>query len=369
MKMIDQLLHKMEESDKNGVATLLQDEISREGRAWAIHLDLFPLVQRVLNPPFINPHLPKMYRIYREFLPYLEKNEIPALVRLEINEYTQRPKSKVLREAHARVSSVSFADIEAAIRKENREEVAVLLEAFLRQEGINELARKLLLLGSGYLDQSLGHSVSCTAFIVLEMIERSDRDDIWPVLSMLADYFCKGGFHTTSDLHKTAGLPPAAAIDQQLLRATSGSGIVNLHHTITRYAIERVRHLVNQTEYAHMIAGWIEFMGSKPVETLTLRSAEKVPDYNGFYRLFSLRDEKRILPHLTGMLSSHADRRRLGRYLIKGVCDLYEGNYDPHFLTGLGSVLWTVNNYRDEIPIAVNALRQYLNYYFSQTTS
>jgi hypothetical protein len=29
--------------------------------AWQIHLSLFAVVQRVLNPPYINPHLPKMY--------------------------------------------------------------------------------------------------------------------------------------------------------------------------------------------------------------------------------------------------------------------------------------------------------------------
>ena len=42
-----------------------------------------------------------------------------------------------------------------------------------------------------------------------------------------------------------------------------------------------------------------------------------------------------------------------------------QGNYNPHHLTGLGSARWVVDRYRDS-PIALNALRQYLNYFFTQ---
>jgi hypothetical protein len=61
-------------------------------------------------------------------------------------------------------------------------------------------------------------------------------------------------------------------------------------------------------------------------------------------------------------------RRQLGRYLIKGVCDQYQGSYNPHFLTGLGSALWVVDHYRDRPALALNGLRQYLNYFFTAVT-
>jgi hypothetical protein len=32
-------------------------------------------------------------------------------------------------------------------------------------------------------------------------------------------------------------------------------------------------------------------------------------------------------------------------YLIKGVCDLYQEDNDPHFLTALGSLLWVLEEY------------------------
>ena len=57
-------------------------ELFREGvsggiDSWEIHQSLFPVVQRVLNPPFINPHLPKMYRICREFIPTWGRRRSP----------------------------------------------------------------------------------------------------------------------------------------------------------------------------------------------------------------------------------------------------------------------------------------------------
>jgi hypothetical protein len=361
--MPDYLLQKIEESDESAVSELTKNEMTEKGQAWAVHLSLYPVVQRVLNPPFINPHLPKMYRINREFGPYLQEEEIPALVKLEINEYTRRAKREKIPKAPRLSSSVSFEDVETAIREGERAKAAALLNGFLEQKGGSELARKLLLLGSGYLDDSLGHSVSCTAFILLEMMERSDQDP-WPALATLADYFCKGRFHTTPALRGTGALPPEKTLHHHLLSATSGRGIVNLHHTITRYSVERVRHLLSEKEYSHMVACWIEFLGAKRAEPPSLVSTEEaVRDYTHFYQVFSKGEEKPVLASLAGRISSEEGRRQLGRYLIKGVCDLYQGNYDPHYLTGLGSLLWAVNDYWNQPLVALNALRQYVNYF------
>ena len=188
---MDQLLQRMEQSDREGASELASGRMAKEGGAWEIHLSLFPLVQRVENPPFINPHLPKMYGIIREFLPCLEAEDLPPLVRLEINEYTRRPKSAQPARPSPMTRSVTFAEIETAIRGEERERVAALMLTFAEQQGNAELARRLLLLGSGYLERSLGHSVSCTAFILLEMIERRDQDP-WPALGTLAEYSAGG---------------------------------------------------------------------------------------------------------------------------------------------------------------------------------
>jgi hypothetical protein len=245
------LLQALETSDSVSASEQLK-KIEKGEEAWKIHLSLFPVVQRVLNPPFINPHLPKMYRIYREFLPYLREEDILALVRLEVTEYTGRPKLEKLSKSEPMTSSVSFREIESAIRSRDPEKAAAMMATFYSQKGKTEFARSLLLLGSGYLDDSLGHSVSCTSFILLEMMERQDQDP-WPALATLADYFCKGGFHTTPALRKSTVFSSDEAIKHHLLRAASGQGIVNLHHTITVYAMERVRQYFNIEQYNHMI--------------------------------------------------------------------------------------------------------------------
>lgn len=363
--MTNQLLQKIEASDGEGVSRLIKDGITQDDQAWAVHLDLFPLAQRVLNPPFINPHLPKMHGICRELLPYLEDGELSPLVKIEINEYTRRPKAGEIPKSTSQFSAVSFGDIELAIRQENKEKTAVLLNAFSEQKGKAELARHLLLLGSGYMDRSLGHSVSCTAFILLEMLERSDQDP-WPVMASLANYFCQGRFDKLPDI-RGADLPSKEYLYQHLLTATSGSSIVDLHHTIAFYAINRVRHLLNEREYAHMIDRWIDFMGAKKAKPLNASSSpEKVQDYAGFYQQFSQRMIEPVIFFFKESLASAEGSQRLGRYLIKGVCDLYQGNYDPHFITGLGSALWVMSHYRDQNSLALNALHQYTNYYFAR---
>ena len=262
-----------------------------------------------LNPPFINPHLPKMHRIYRELIPYLKKDEIPALIRLEVNEYTRRPKLEKLPKANLLPSTVSFSDVESAIREQDWEKTTVVMATFHAQAGGTDLARRLLLLGSAYLNPSLGHSVSCTAFILLEMLERTDQDP-WPALATLADYFCKGGFYVTPALRKTPAFPSNEIFDQHLLRATSGRGIVNLHHTITIYAMERVRHFFTKEEYNHMIGAWIGFMGDKKLELIMLDSlkTDLQGDYNRFYETFSTLDAKSVVAPMGEMIASPQGR-------------------------------------------------------------
>lgn len=364
-KMESDLLKALEASDVSGAIEQFKQEIGKGNDPWEIHLSLFPVVQRVLNPPFINPHLPKMYRIYREFAPYLRKDEIPALVQLEITEYAQRPKLKKLPKADLLTTPVSFNDVESAIRKQDWEKTAILMATFYSQKGGGELARRLLLLGSGYLDNSLGHSVSCTAFILLEMMERKDLNP-WPALATLADYFCKGEFHATPVLLKSKAIPSDEDLRRHLLRATSGSGIVNLHHTITYYAIERARQFFSQEEYNHMILSWISFIGDKRTKQIALdRPGVEPEDYTGFYETFSRLEAKPVVAIVEKMIVSWHGRKELGRFLIKGLCDQYQGNYNPHYLTGLGSALWVVDRYWNQPSIAINALFQYLDYFFN----
>lgn len=360
------LLEAIEASDVDAAKTIFDRELSGGKDPWQIHESLFPAVQAVLNPPFINPHLPKMYAIYRELAPRVEKTDIPALVRLEIVEYARRPKLKTVFSGQPTPGSATFSELEAALQGRDPAKIAWTMQSYGAQHGLAELARKLIMIGSGYLDKSLGHSISCTAFIQLEALDRTGRD-ISPAIAMLADYYHKGRFQAIPPL-RTEPLS-AEETDRQLLRAVSGGGIVNLHHTITLYAIDRVRRLLKPEEYTHCVHKWIEFLGDKKTAEIFDGSRAEVIEYPAFHDIFSTLDVRAAFAPLSAMLGSGRDRPLVGRYLIKGVCDLYDGDYNPHNLTGIGSLLWVLDRYPGTHPIAVTAVHQFLDYFFSDLKS
>ena len=360
------LLEAIEASDVNRALEIFVNMVNQGVDPWEIHLSLFPTVQGVTNPPFINPHLPKMYAISRELMPNLSEGGNRALLSLEIREYARRPKMEKIPRGNRLPSHVGFKDIETAIQANDPEKVSVLMATFLNQESGMEFARRLLLLGSGYLNSSLGHSVSCTAFILSEMLERTDVDP-WPALSALAFYFCKGRFSATPAPKNSNPFTEKQGSNHQMLRATSGRGFVPLHHTITRYAIERVRRFLSQEDYIHMVNAWIDFLGDKREERGSLEgvASEPAEKYDQFYERFLTLKAKPVMASLSSMIGSQEGRQKIKRFLIQGVCDKYQGAYDPHYLTGLGSALWVLDQYWQDAPLVTNSLVQYLDFFFS----
>ncbi len=359
---VEELVHAVETSDTAKIISL-KEAIVNDPDPWGIHRALYPCVARVLNPPFINPHLPKMYRICRDFLPYLSKEGLGSLVYLELLEYARRTKLEQVPALVPTRSAVTFEDIERAIGDKDRESTALLLAAFLAREGWNRLCRRLLLLGSGYLSNSLGHSVSCTTFILLELLDRSDAG-AWPVLFLLADYFCKGGFHTTPPLRER----PSEPLKDALSRAVTGTGFVDIHHTITLYAIERAGSFFEPGEHDHLVAAWSAFLADKEIEPHVFASSGRIDEYAEFHRVLALRDADVMLERVGGMLGSTEDRTRLCAFLVAGVCDLYQGEYDPHYLTGLAALFWVINTFYDDTALVGNALYQYLAFFLGHVS-
>ena len=300
-----------------------------------------------------------MYAICRELVSYLNKEETAELVNLEIAEYARRPKLERLPKAKLLNQPVSFKDVETAIRDKDWEKSTAMMATFKSQKGAIELTRQILFLGSGYLVGSLGHSISCTAFILLEMLERTDQD-AWPALTVLSDYFCKEQFHTAPALMKSAELASEQAMVDYLLRATSGFGIVNLHHTITFYSLERVKHLFSMGEYQHLLSAFIAFMNNKEAQVMELEShnGKLSADYDQFYETFSSLEPKSSLIYAAEMTDSDQGRYQLSNFLIKGLCEMYNDNYNPRNLTGLGSVLWVIDRYWNHSDILANAFFQ-----------
>ena len=126
------LLDAIEASDVAGASTALARGLKQGIDPWEIHQALFPVVQRVMNPPFINPHLPKMYRIYRDLVPYLSQDRIAALVSLEVSEYARRPKMEKIRKGKLLTSPVTFRDIEMAIKENDPGGTCLLMASYVK---------------------------------------------------------------------------------------------------------------------------------------------------------------------------------------------------------------------------------------------
>jgi len=62
------------------------------------------------------------------------------------------------------------------------------------------------------------------------------------------------------------------------------------------------------------------------------------------------------------MVESREDRSRLCAFLVSGVCELYQGEYDPHYLTGLAAVFWVIETFYDDAALVRNGLYQYLGF-------
>ena len=76
------LLEAINASDTQRASALVQQMLRAGMDPWEIHLALYPAVQPVLNPPFINPHLPKMYAVLLVatgvFFLFFAENRLPA---------------------------------------------------------------------------------------------------------------------------------------------------------------------------------------------------------------------------------------------------------------------------------------------------
>ncbi len=116
-----------------------------------------------------------------------------------------------------------------------------------------------------------------------------------------------------------------------------------------------------------MVEAWKEFMGNKRTAETVWGAEEmgQVVDYAGFYKIFRKLNPQSSTNHLRRFLLEPEARQKLSYFLIKGICDLYQNDYNPHYVTGLGSAQWIVGRYWDQAPIASNGLFQYLDFFFS----
>ncbi|MBI5441447.1 MAG: hypothetical protein HY900_09580 [Deltaproteobacteria bacterium] len=352
----DELVGAILASDPAAATALFTSAIRCGESPWELHLELFPVAQRILNPPFINPHFPKLHGICRELAADLEQEDLARLVEVEVGEFALRPKLS-LPEKPTPAEPAAFSEFEAAVARRSPGEAAtVLLSLWQREGGRLEAARGLLLLGSGYLQETLGHSVSCTAFILLELLRRPEEEP-WPALVALAEYFCRGGFERCpeADGRPDAGGEPRR---EDVLRAVSGGGIVALHDTITLYAVERFRPLVDEDAHRRLVGAWTAFLREKESRPVRLPGGAD-GDFEALFRSF---DGTRVAAVCRELIRTPEGRTALAAHFVRALAECYRGKVNPHHVTGLGAILWVLDRWSDDPELAETALNQYLEY-------
>jgi hypothetical protein len=91
---------------------------------------------------------------------------------------------------------------------------------------------------------------------------------------------------------------------------------------------------------------------------------EPSTNYTRFYESFSRLEAKPVVASFGKMITSPQGRGRLGQFLIRGLCEHYRGDYNPHYLTGLGSALWVADQYWKQPSIVMNTFYQYVDFLF-----
>ena len=131
---------------------------------------------------------------------------------------------------------------------------------------------------------------------------------------------------------------------------------------------ERVRHLLSNKEYLHMLSSWTRWMGSKQADSVAVLRAPAATTYEEFREAVAVGDAQKAISTLVALLpleSGPSASNKIGHYLTNAVCDLYLGDYDPHFLNGLGSLLWIAEYYSEDPEIVAHAIGQYLRYFMN----
>jgi len=195
----------------------------------------------------------------------------------------------------------------------------------------------LINLGMEKITDSLGHSVSCF-FPVMRDITNHHKDAAATSVLSYVMYLCRYSYQSKFNNNQSRRKPDQDALETLGLKATSGTGIVNLHHMITYYTFFM---LGDSSFYGELPPYSIleRFFGGKKVDNQRLELAEvnKKPqiaeDYQQFKDNFSLAGFK---DNLSFLFKNLDDNYKVTlSYLHRLFAEYYNPGWNPHYYTGL----------------------------------
>jgi hypothetical protein len=233
------------------------------------------------------------------------------------------------------------------------------------------LSQTLLAVGSKFIPNTLGHSISCFYPVVEDLIYTNSRYRNAAVLSYLM-YLARFDISESilKDVEEKTGSPEDYG--ELLKRSASGAGIINLHHMITFYILmtwERVRFNKENASPFGILEDWIagkEIDETRETFVKTSNFTERLPEsYSEFSDKFSLKE----LDQSIGLVFELITEKPKSAYdwLIRCYAENYEPTrWNPHYYTSLYCALGLCLDENIEEFAGRMALDQAIRYYASR---
>jgi hypothetical protein len=373
MYMSSQLKEAVIRKDENAVAQIVTSLKQRDSWSLITVIDeLLPLLLMESNLRYGSFHKVKMSLFLRSLAieGYLSKATQWNLMRLIVLEAARCDwvdiRSDGTVSSKQNISSPAERMIEE-LDKGNSHNAFYYATALMSEEP-EMLMQLLLTLGANAIPRSLGHSLSCFFPVVRNVISADHPQCNTALLSYIM--FLSRYSASKGELDRDYGqIEGAMDYDGFLRICASGTGIVDIHHTITFYVATEWEHATFNTARAVPYSLLLNWVGDKNLDKeREQRSAEaaysgKLPDtYEEFADQFSFEDLDGLTPLLYKMLE-----KRPGKtidWLFRLYSSYYNHGWNPHYYTSLYSAinLYMGDKVRDIVACRM-ALEQALKYF------
>ncbi len=201
-----------------------------------------------------------------------------------------------------------------------------------------DLCQLLLDLGSIHIPDTLGHSISCFYPVITDILNTkhpANGTALFSLISYLSRFDYKENT-LTNKLHNKE----IKDYNKLLKLASSGKGIVNLHHMITFYIMTEWEEAPFNKENIVPYHILIEWIGDKNLDKEREKKVDKltninkdISNYSQFSELFSPNNLDESIQTLIYLLQTKPEKAI--DWVFRVYTDYYTPDWDPHYFTSL----------------------------------
>ncbi|MFW6390130.1 MAG: hypothetical protein ACOCZT_03375, partial [Halanaerobiales bacterium] len=201
-----------------------------------------------------------------------------------------------------------------------------------------DLYQLLLNLGSIYIPDTLGHSISCFFPVITDIIN-SEHPVKGTALFSIISYLSR--FPYPEDImEKNLEQTKPQDYDRILKISSSGDGIVNLHHMITFFILlswENASFNHKKIVPYNIFLNWIKdkkIDRNQEEKVLKLKKVNKqIDNYTDFSKLFSPDNPEESIDTFIFLLDTIPEKAI--DWIFRIYPDYYTPNWDPHYITSI----------------------------------